>query len=220
MGVSPKNRRKTPKWMVKIMENPIKIRMICGIPIFLETPKWRILQKWAVVKNSYAIPFYLLVYDEIFFNGVSNNPWKRWVGFRAPIYPETTTCYFFIAQPASRGWVMAVNHPTNRKIHQTFSGTEKNRGIPSPTKAGCVDTAYVRETTPLEQPAVRYRKPSIFLVLALPETYMKSRPETSMVWKMIHVLKFWGKKGPIFGTSDLFFSGVYLWGWYRYLKYL
>jgi len=36
MGVS-KNRG-TPKWMVKIMENPIKMDDL-GIPLFLETPK-------------------------------------------------------------------------------------------------------------------------------------------------------------------------------------
>ena len=35
MGVS-KNRG-TPKWMVKIMENPIKIDDL-GVPLFLETP--------------------------------------------------------------------------------------------------------------------------------------------------------------------------------------
>ena len=35
MGVS-KNRG-TPKWMVKIMENPIKMDDL-GVPLFLETP--------------------------------------------------------------------------------------------------------------------------------------------------------------------------------------
>ncbi len=29
----------TPKWMVKIMENPIKIHDL-GVSLFLETPKW------------------------------------------------------------------------------------------------------------------------------------------------------------------------------------
>ena len=29
----------TPKWMVKIMENPIKMDDL-GVPLFLETPKW------------------------------------------------------------------------------------------------------------------------------------------------------------------------------------
>ena len=41
MGVS-KNTG-TPKWMVKIMENPIKICLKMddlGVPLFLETPKW------------------------------------------------------------------------------------------------------------------------------------------------------------------------------------
>ena len=38
MGVS-KNRGKTPKWMVKIMENPIKMDDLGGPPLVLETPK-------------------------------------------------------------------------------------------------------------------------------------------------------------------------------------
>ena len=37
MGVS-KNRG-TPKWMVKIMENPTKMDDL-GVPLFLETPKY------------------------------------------------------------------------------------------------------------------------------------------------------------------------------------
>ena len=37
MGVS-KNRGEPPKWMVKIMENPIKMDNL-GVPLFLETPK-------------------------------------------------------------------------------------------------------------------------------------------------------------------------------------
>ena len=40
MGVS-KNRGKTPKWMVKIMENPIKMDDL-GVPLFFETPIWRL----------------------------------------------------------------------------------------------------------------------------------------------------------------------------------
>ena len=36
LGVS-KNRG-TPKWMVKIIENPIKMDDLGGFPIFLETP--------------------------------------------------------------------------------------------------------------------------------------------------------------------------------------
>ena len=35
--VFPKIRGKNPKWMVKIMENPIKIDDL-GVPLFLETP--------------------------------------------------------------------------------------------------------------------------------------------------------------------------------------
>ena len=37
MGVSKNNG--TPKWMVKIMENPIKMDDL-GVPLFLETPKY------------------------------------------------------------------------------------------------------------------------------------------------------------------------------------
>ena len=40
MGVS-KNRG-TPKWMVKIMENPIKMHDL-GVPPFLETPIYKII---------------------------------------------------------------------------------------------------------------------------------------------------------------------------------
>ena len=37
IGVFPKTGGKTPKWMVKIMENPIKMDDL-GVPLFLETP--------------------------------------------------------------------------------------------------------------------------------------------------------------------------------------
>ena len=37
MGVNPKIGGKKPKWMVKIMENPIKMDDL-GVPLFLETP--------------------------------------------------------------------------------------------------------------------------------------------------------------------------------------
>ena len=37
MGVSTNSG--TPKWMVKIMENPIKMDDL-GVPLFLETPTW------------------------------------------------------------------------------------------------------------------------------------------------------------------------------------
>ena len=36
MGVNPKIGGKPPKWMVKIMENPIKMDDL-GVPLFLET---------------------------------------------------------------------------------------------------------------------------------------------------------------------------------------
>ena len=37
LGVNPKIGGKPPKWMVKIMENPIKMDDL-GVPLFLETP--------------------------------------------------------------------------------------------------------------------------------------------------------------------------------------
>ena len=37
MGVNPKIGENHPKWMVKIMENPIKIDDL-GVPLFLEIP--------------------------------------------------------------------------------------------------------------------------------------------------------------------------------------
>ena len=39
----PKIGGKTPKWMVKIMENPIKMDDL-GVPFFLETP----ISSWAI----------------------------------------------------------------------------------------------------------------------------------------------------------------------------
>ena len=45
MDVSQNRGENPPKWMVKIMENPMNKWMIWGgfpgFPIFLETPKWR-----------------------------------------------------------------------------------------------------------------------------------------------------------------------------------
>ena len=38
LGVEPKIGGKNPKWMVKIMENPIKMDDLGGPPLFLETP--------------------------------------------------------------------------------------------------------------------------------------------------------------------------------------
>ena len=37
MGVEPQIGGNPPKWMVKIMENPIKMDDL-GVPLFLETP--------------------------------------------------------------------------------------------------------------------------------------------------------------------------------------
>jgi len=44
----------TPKWMVKIMENPIKHGMIWGEnPLFLETSRWLIVQTYGLTKMTY-----------------------------------------------------------------------------------------------------------------------------------------------------------------------
>ena len=40
LGVEPRIGGKNPKWMVKIMENPIKLDDLGGFPIFLETTFW------------------------------------------------------------------------------------------------------------------------------------------------------------------------------------
>ena len=52
VGVS-KNRGGPPKWMVKIMENPIKMDDL-GVPLFLETPKYVVNPGGA---NSMSHPF-------------------------------------------------------------------------------------------------------------------------------------------------------------------
>ena len=50
MGVSKNNG--TPKWMVKIMENPIKMDDL-GVPLFLESPTYQLPAKRFI--NSFAI---------------------------------------------------------------------------------------------------------------------------------------------------------------------
>ena len=49
-GCQPKNRGiLPPKWMVKIMKNPIKMDDLGGPPLFLETPIWHIYLQNCVV---------------------------------------------------------------------------------------------------------------------------------------------------------------------------
>ena len=57
MGVS-KNRGGPPKWMVKIMENPIKMDDL-GVPLFLETPK--------LVESNISCYHHPLYIDPMFF---------------------------------------------------------------------------------------------------------------------------------------------------------
>ena len=60
MGVEPKIGGKPPKWMVYVMENPIKIHDL-GVSLFLETPIWEVL--------CYSLPFW----D----SRVKRLPWKH-----------------------------------------------------------------------------------------------------------------------------------------------
>ena len=54
-GCQPKNRG-TPKWMVKIMENPIKLDDL-GVPIFLETP----------IQDQYqSMVFFFIIFHHFF----------------------------------------------------------------------------------------------------------------------------------------------------------
>ncbi len=52
MGVNPKILVFPPKWMVKIMENPIKIDDLGGPPLFLETPICLNLQQVSTLESS------------------------------------------------------------------------------------------------------------------------------------------------------------------------
>ena len=52
MVVEPKIGGKPPKWMVKIMENPMNKWMIWGVPLFLETPISLGIRKWEWYGNS------------------------------------------------------------------------------------------------------------------------------------------------------------------------
>ncbi len=51
MGVEPKIGGKPPKWMVKLMENPIEMYDL-GVPLFLETPI-----SYHYMKNGWKSPF-------------------------------------------------------------------------------------------------------------------------------------------------------------------
>ena len=58
MGVS-KNRGVSPKWMVKIMENPIKMDDLGGNPLFSETSIWgffHIVIFFHMFKDSVSCP--------------------------------------------------------------------------------------------------------------------------------------------------------------------
>jgi len=63
MGVS-KN-RDTPKWMVKIMENPIKMDDL-GVPLFLETSIYPIHGKWNKSSSN------LTSYSQLTIHGITN----------------------------------------------------------------------------------------------------------------------------------------------------
>ena len=59
MGVSKNSG--TPKWMVKIMENPIEMDDL-GVPLFLETPIW-FLNVFCMLALHPCLPF--LPHDKI-----------------------------------------------------------------------------------------------------------------------------------------------------------
>ena len=62
--------RGTPKWMVKIMENPIKTDDL-GVPLFSETPIWRCVWKqWFKTHNMFFFYCVFQRYTYIFFQVV------------------------------------------------------------------------------------------------------------------------------------------------------
>ena len=72
MGVEPKIGGFTPKWMVKIMETPIKMDDL-GIPLFLETP---ICIPWKS-KDFFVYLWFFRKDDYCFSKGLlSTNPGK------------------------------------------------------------------------------------------------------------------------------------------------
>ena len=76
MAVEPKIRGiLPPKWMVKIMENPIKMDDL-GVPLFLETPKYKTVRS----VNKKPWPFHPRSLE------VTNNHWKG-----SPNHPKKVT---------------------------------------------------------------------------------------------------------------------------------
>ena len=64
VGVSKNRGILPPKWMVKIMENPMNKWMILGVPLFLETPIC-VLLCYVLVYAVYAF-FWVYVIDNIY----------------------------------------------------------------------------------------------------------------------------------------------------------
>ena len=77
MGVS-KNRGGPPKWMVKIMENPIKMDDL-GVHLFFETPKWHPFCGNQNLMQS----FNLVIFGEIYPNKKTCIVWV-WCQFHDP----------------------------------------------------------------------------------------------------------------------------------------
>ena len=61
MDVEPKIGGKPPKWMVKIMENPIKMDDL-GVPLFFETPTYAF---WGPAKGKDPLPIIIFVRSEL-----------------------------------------------------------------------------------------------------------------------------------------------------------
>ena len=109
MGVS-KNRG-TPKWMVKIMENPIKMDDL-GVPLFLETPTSITNQEsnfhTGVTKKTNCISSY---------HPMEMRLVQFWLGFTSSRIPDQKKTCFFPGIPTGRklarsGWICWLD--TNR----------------------------------------------------------------------------------------------------------
>ena len=93
--------RGTPKWMVKIMENPIKMNDL-GVPLFLETPISIFLLK---IWDS----------DSCYFIRLPDCKWKSEKTFEGPLgngclIVENSLRYFYVHRPYSAWfWPSIVN---------------------------------------------------------------------------------------------------------------
>ena len=85
MGVEPKTGGKPPKWMVKIMENPIKIHDL-GVPLFLETSIYK--KNYKQVKGVNPIDITMVTNHFIYFIFPKCAPKTCQKSYRIPYYPK------------------------------------------------------------------------------------------------------------------------------------